>query len=421
MGVVIAISSVTLIGGLLLALWALFGDRSRTPRCRRCFYEMPGANRTCPECGWSGRRESDLIRPRRRWRCLLLGVLLLAMGSVIGVQAHWMRGDGWWANAPTWLVAGAYATTNSAAARSSLANRDVRDLPRLIRRRLLAQAITPNLACVRTNDKGRARFVVPQAKARHDHWRILVSCVMHDPNLAATCAHELLSSDDSRKHALAMRLFVNHDDLANEPGLHRSDLRRLLGYAGVAGTLRPYTRFVLSAPNHRAISPTACSPDTGRLAARIAQDGTTTTRPIDTLIFLGEVQPFDRSTFEQTLAAALPDDPHAAAALACSILMQMDHTGRACLTSFLSSPSPELRYYALLALGDLGPVMADTQEQVEALMADPHPSVAATAAWTLRCLRREGEANEGPPTWSGNAPTPRGRTPVRISDGPGGP
>lgn len=62
---------------------ALFRDRSRgRRRCPGCWYDMAGVNgMRCPECGRTQRKERRFFRTRRRWRRVLVGVVLLLVGA----------------------------------------------------------------------------------------------------------------------------------------------------------------------------------------------------------------------------------------------------------------------------------------------------------------------------------------------------
>ncbi|MFH1748847.1 MAG: hypothetical protein ABIG44_17575 [Planctomycetota bacterium] len=77
-------------GGLALAGWALFGDRSRaTPRCPQCWYLMIGATgMRCPECGHTVAETGDFYRTQRRWRWAALGTLIAlgTPGYTVGVR-----------------------------------------------------------------------------------------------------------------------------------------------------------------------------------------------------------------------------------------------------------------------------------------------------------------------------------------------
>ena len=87
--------------GLLLALWALFWDRSRgRKRCPKCWYSMEGAvtgangGFTCPECGTTIRSPRALLKTRRRPLWVGLGVVAgLASYPVFAIPA--VREGGW--------------------------------------------------------------------------------------------------------------------------------------------------------------------------------------------------------------------------------------------------------------------------------------------------------------------------------------
>lgn len=100
--------------GIVILLWALFGDRSRgRKRCPRCWYDMSGAapapgdggppRFTCPECGRGIIGEQQLRRSRRRWRWAIVAALLLP-GAWVAACVPAMRTSGWWAFAPRPLL-----------------------------------------------------------------------------------------------------------------------------------------------------------------------------------------------------------------------------------------------------------------------------------------------------------------------------
>ncbi|MFH1748846.1 MAG: hypothetical protein ABIG44_17570 [Planctomycetota bacterium] len=81
-----------ILGGLALAGWALFSDRSHgIPRCPKCWYLMIGATGLrCPECGHVVAETGEFYHTRRRWRWACLGVAsaLAAPAYTWGVP-HW--------------------------------------------------------------------------------------------------------------------------------------------------------------------------------------------------------------------------------------------------------------------------------------------------------------------------------------------
>jgi hypothetical protein len=91
-----------------LLLWALFWDRSRgRRRCPRCWYDMKGVpGLRCPECGSDARRESRLLKTRRRWRWVGAAmVLVVASAPLCGWLQYQRDGPDWWASrVPTVLI-----------------------------------------------------------------------------------------------------------------------------------------------------------------------------------------------------------------------------------------------------------------------------------------------------------------------------
>ncbi len=93
--------------GVLLALWALFWDRSRgRRRCPKCWYSMEGAAQakdgglTCPECGKEIKVASHLCKTRRRWRVVALAGLLI-WGATVSYRFNWPGREGVMAAVPT--------------------------------------------------------------------------------------------------------------------------------------------------------------------------------------------------------------------------------------------------------------------------------------------------------------------------------
>lgn len=88
--------------GVLLLLWALFGDRSRgRRRCPKCWYDMTGVpGLMCPECGRAAKHERGVLRTRRRWRGVAAAMIVLAIGlSAFGVRLA--TDPGWVRQLPT--------------------------------------------------------------------------------------------------------------------------------------------------------------------------------------------------------------------------------------------------------------------------------------------------------------------------------
>ncbi len=82
--------------GLMLAAWALIGDRSRgRRRCPKCWYDMSATiGLRCPECGREAKREKKLFKPRRRWRLVFVSVIPLLAAGFFAAQPQAHR-KGW--------------------------------------------------------------------------------------------------------------------------------------------------------------------------------------------------------------------------------------------------------------------------------------------------------------------------------------
>jgi hypothetical protein len=69
---------------VLVIAWALFWDRARgRKRCPRCWYDMATGTLTCPECGRMARSEATLLRTRRRWGWVAVGLMLLVAAQSV--------------------------------------------------------------------------------------------------------------------------------------------------------------------------------------------------------------------------------------------------------------------------------------------------------------------------------------------------
>lgn len=153
------IGSALMLGGLIIVLRALFGDRARgRKRCSRCWYEMSSvASLTCPECGRTARREASLYRTRRRWRLAALGMLIMALGST-RFAARWIARGDYFPLIPTpILVSWADALDRlPARAQSELEGRLAVPLPSDERLRLRLRALSPLSSPTRTVLSARA-------------------------------------------------------------------------------------------------------------------------------------------------------------------------------------------------------------------------------------------------------------------------
>jgi hypothetical protein len=78
---------------LIAVLWAIRGQRTRTPRCPRCLYDMAGGGARCPECGFEARAGGDFLRPRRRMRLAIVALVMLAISpGLLRVPAYRQHG-----------------------------------------------------------------------------------------------------------------------------------------------------------------------------------------------------------------------------------------------------------------------------------------------------------------------------------------
>ncbi|NUQ51706.1 MAG: hypothetical protein HUU19_03315 [Phycisphaerales bacterium] len=100
--IILLIGGVTLgMGGLALAAWALFRDRSRgNRRCPRCWHELLLGQSPCPECGRAIKNERETHRTRRRWRWVMMGMLLIGCGAITA-RWTWFENGGWIRAIPT--------------------------------------------------------------------------------------------------------------------------------------------------------------------------------------------------------------------------------------------------------------------------------------------------------------------------------
>ncbi|MFG0252762.1 MAG: hypothetical protein ACF8NJ_07820 [Phycisphaerales bacterium JB038] len=98
---------ITALGGLLLLLLALFGDRCRgRRRCPKCHYQIAteppadGSPWRCSECGRHIKSERHLRRTRRHWRWALVGLAIFLAAWIYPKREEFKR-HGAWAAVPT--------------------------------------------------------------------------------------------------------------------------------------------------------------------------------------------------------------------------------------------------------------------------------------------------------------------------------
>lgn len=100
-----SLAVLTGLAGLALLYWALFRDRSRgRRRCPKCWYDLRcSESLTCPECGYTAKRERQFFKTRRRWRWVA-SVLLLGLGSYALWLTPTAQRDGWRSLLPTPVI-----------------------------------------------------------------------------------------------------------------------------------------------------------------------------------------------------------------------------------------------------------------------------------------------------------------------------
>jgi hypothetical protein len=90
---------------VVLALWALFWDRSRGRlRCRRCAYDMSGGQLVCPECGREHKNEKMLKKTRRRWKTAALGLLLAMLAIHTKASQSYIEREGMIGVVPSFVL-----------------------------------------------------------------------------------------------------------------------------------------------------------------------------------------------------------------------------------------------------------------------------------------------------------------------------
>ncbi len=95
--------------GVSVIALGLLWDRSRgRKRCPSCWYDMRGAGGAgggtkCPECGHGVKSERSLLRTRRWWRLVVVGVVLMLAAYPAG-QFPLLRAGKWREAVPTWVI-----------------------------------------------------------------------------------------------------------------------------------------------------------------------------------------------------------------------------------------------------------------------------------------------------------------------------
>lgn len=90
--------------GIIAGLWGLFWDRSRgRKRCPKCWYNMSGTpSLVCSECGHEAISEKKQLKTRRRWRVLIVCIVVFATG--LGAIGYGLTNAGWREFVPTTVL-----------------------------------------------------------------------------------------------------------------------------------------------------------------------------------------------------------------------------------------------------------------------------------------------------------------------------
>ena len=327
------------IAGLILAAWALFGDRSRARRCRRCWYSMEGVpGLTCPECGWEAGRENVLTKPRRRWRRAIAGLVGVVVGA--GLVLHGVareRPTGWWDLTPTRGLGLAVRLGDSPTALTELATRDLQRLSHRELRHLLERLVVLE----RSGGPGAAT-------CREVRRQILTAA----PGVGARHVLQLLRSDDGADRRLGMFLLSwTKQPEPVEP----------LRYATLFEQLSPGGESVPVAPPHPVIDPDAYSTElVDQIIGSFADDDR---EFIWAARLLAMRDPFDQSIFDRLIEARVAaTDGRLAWRERWRVWAAVAHRpeGAAYVARFLDHEDLETRSWALIVLGCL----ADTSEPV---------------------------------------------------------
>ena len=91
--------------GLWLLYWSLIKDRAKgRRRCPKCWYDMSATEGLrCSECGYAAKREKKLFKTHRRWRWMLVAIVLLVAGHVTHTAPR-IQKAGWIGTIPTTIL-----------------------------------------------------------------------------------------------------------------------------------------------------------------------------------------------------------------------------------------------------------------------------------------------------------------------------
>lgn len=189
--------------GLVLAVRALVGGRRRGRSCQGCGYSMEGApGLICPECGRTAKGERELLKRRRRWAWVILGLVVTLAGLGIAGQGEAMRRtNGWWSLAPDGVLVVGYWLTDSDPGLQELATRALGTTPAMAyaadgakrqewarwQRRLIAERTVRVV-------HGGALLGKPRTPATSANAYMLMAWCLDDDDLATDLARDLLCS-----------------------------------------------------------------------------------------------------------------------------------------------------------------------------------------------------------------------------------
>jgi hypothetical protein len=381
-------------GGFALASWALFGDRSRARRCRRCWYSMEGVpGLVCPECGREATSERVLTRRRRRWRAVAIGlVTLLAGAGALGYNLS-IQPNGVWSLMPNRMVVWMYVHTGIHDAGAELAGRQVARMAPGLRASFLMGAMKRIAASATEDEYGRAGYEWMETQSELAHlipWVQFNDVIASDAKNVIECTSTLLVSNDPRDHA-AVFYFLIQVEFPSERQLFMSNVAPALATGGSPAI----------------VSRTIFDRSTAELVVHRVLEGRTAVSLTYALRFVAALPEFDEAWFERVVNAAMvTEDPHDVAAEASRLLEGIGKPGRNSLGAALSHPHELRRYYALVSLGSMGTKAADQKARIKAILDDPQPSVAAAAVWAAKRVSGELDQLARPPAYRLHADEP---------------
>ena len=361
--------------GLVLGCWALFGDRSRAPRCRKCWYSMEGIGLTCPECGWTAKHPRVLTRRRRRWWVVIsVGVVFLSMGGgswlLVRGKAH-----GWWAIVPTEALVRLLHRDAGQALVGEIESRDIEGAPERLRRQLLRRS-----ALLVTTD--------PAPMEEERLRQLIARLAIDDQAMASEVALDMLRSDDSIEQYAALRTLL-------EVGLEWT-MHRRIGYQHRHQFWQQSMGMDMSVLRFRPPGPRMVFPivDRSRLHPDVAGEvrdavvsGSVAITPLEALPILTEIRPFPGDAIADVLEASLQTSPDDSVLIRNFVFGQAVNAwpdgGGAFLEMQLQGDDAQTRVDAALIASELGSEAARCIDELEILRRDPDYDVRAAASIAL--------------------------------------